>query len=479
MLLVSTGLGVAQTTPRPQSPAEIEQRRAEQEARRRELLSIEERLYSNTAARSRLETEIGSLREDRARLNAALIEATRKAQTLEARISATESRLNVMTDSEGAIRRSLEARRDLIADVLGALQRMGRRPPPAVLVQPEDMLSAVRASILLGAVVPELRQEAETLALDLQEQVRLRERIAADRRALTSEFEGLALERQRLGGLVEARRERETAAGRDIAAEQKQGETLAEQARNLREFLARIETELATASRLAEEARKTLESQAREARERMAALAFRDPARLQPKIAFAEARGLLPMPVSGEILARFGAGEGANLSRGLTIATQPSAIVSAPADAWVAYAGPYRSFGQLLILNAGSGYYLVLSGLKRIDVTLGQFVLAGEPVGAMGEARDPAIPTAAEANGEQPARAGNTGAGNNGPSGANSASAGNGTATAGVARPDTDRTGVNKSRVDNPALYVEFRKDGVPIDPGPWWAKTDDRRVRG
>jgi septal ring factor EnvC (AmiA/AmiB activator) len=433
------GLALAQTAPRAPTPAEIEQRRAEQEMRRSELHRIEERLSGNASARSRLEAELVALRQDRAQLNAALIEATGKAQALEARIAATEQRLNVLTDSEAALRRSLAARRDLIADVLGALQRMGRKPPPAVLVQPEDMLSAVRASILLGAVVPELRQEAETLALDLQEQVRLRERIAMDRRALTLEFEGLANERQRLSALVEARRGREAATGLDIAAEQKQAETLAAQARSLREFVARIETELATATRLAEEARKALESQAREARERMAALAFRDPARLQPKIAFAEARGMLPLPVSGEILRGYGAGEGANASRGLTIATRPAAIVSAPSDSWVAYAGPYRSFGQLLILNAGGGYYLVLSGLRRIDVTLGQFVLAGEPVGAMGEARDAAALAAAGGGGGTTAATG----------------------------------------IDGPALYVEFRKDGVPIDPGPWWAKQEDRKVRG
>jgi septal ring factor EnvC (AmiA/AmiB activator) len=92
-----------------------------------------------------------------------------------------------------------------------------------------------------------------------------------------------------------------------------------------------------------------------------------------------------------------------------------------------------------LILNAGGGYYLVLSGLKRIDVTLGQFVLAGEPVGVMGETRDAAALAAAGAGG--------------------GTSAANG--------------------IDGPALYVEFRKDGVPIDPGPWWAKQDDRKVRG
>ncbi len=194
---------------------------------------------------------------------------------------------------------------------------------------------------------------------------------------------------------------------------------------------------------MAEEARKALESQSRDARERMAALAFRDPARLQPKIAFGEARGLLPFPVAGQIRRGFGTvdtqGMGQAAQRGILLGTQASALVSAPADAWVAYAGPYRSFGQLLILNAGGGYYVLLAGMKRLDVTLGQFVLAGEPIGVMGEAKE-------------------------------------GLGIWGGISADTVPVPEN---ADEPVLYVEFRKDGVSIDPGPWWAKTDDRKVRG
>lgn len=424
---------------RSEATAEIERRQKEKAARQAELEAIEARISANTAQRARLETEIAELRSDRARLNAALIETTGKAQAAESRIAAIEARLATLTGSEAAIRRSLEGRRGLIAEVLAALQRMGRRPPPAVLVRPEDMLEAVRASILLGAVVPELRQEIHTLAVDLQELLRLRERISEERRAITAELEQLAAERQRLASLVEVRRARETAAGRDIDAERKQAEELSLQAKSLRELVERVEKEIAGARRLAEEARKALESQSREARERMAALAFRDPARLQPKIAFAETRGLLPMPVAGHVARSFGAPEGASTTRGLSISTQPAAIVSAPADCWVAYAGPYRSFGQLLILNAGGGYYIVLSGMSRLDVTLGQFVLAGEPVGAMGDGRDSARPP-------------------------------------GSMLPDSSSNDVSN---DGPVLYVEFRKDGAPIDPSPWWAKSDDRKVRG
>ena len=163
----------------------------------------------------------------------------------------------------------------------------------------------------------------------------------------------------------------------------------------------------------------------------MAQLAFRDPARLAPKAAFQELRGMLPLPVAGSQLRGFGATDEVGApTRGISLSTRHNAVVSSPSDGWVVYAGPFRSFGQLLILNAGNGYYILLAGMQRIDVSLNQFVLAGEPVAVMGETAE--------------AAATNVGAG----------------------------TG-------EPVLYVEFRKDGVSIDPTPWWTKSQGEKVRG
>ena len=88
------------------------------------------------------------------------------------------------------------------------------------------------------------------------------------------------------------------------------------------------------------------------------------------------------------------------------------------------YAGPFRSYGQVLILNAGDGYHIVLAGMERIDAALGQFVLGGEPVAVMGATRLASIG-------------------------------------------DIDHTSAQ------PILYVEFRKDGNSINSAPWWAPTD------
>jgi septal ring factor EnvC (AmiA/AmiB activator) len=315
--------------------------------------------------------------------------------------------------------------------VLAALQRMGRRPPPAVLVRPEDILQAVRTSMLLGAVLPELRAEAETLAGDLAELVRLRDAIVADQEALAREAQELGRDQERLAALMAARQGRLAEAERDMGAERARAAELAAEARTLKELIDGMEREVAAAQKGADEARKASEAQARETRERFAAAAFRDPARLAPKLPFAEARGLLPMPAGGAVLRGFGAPDGyGGSTRGISISTRPRAVVSSPADGWVAFAGPFRSFGRLLIINAGGGYYLLLAGMDQISVEVGQFVLAGEPVATMGQSSS-VVPTAGAVE------------------------------------------------TDAPVLYVEFRKDGGSIDPGPWWSKSQGEKVRG
>jgi septal ring factor EnvC (AmiA/AmiB activator) len=339
--------------------------------------------------------------------------------------------LQALTASEAAIRRSLESRRGVIVEVFAALQRMGRRPPPAVLVRPEDMLEAVRASILLGAVLPELRAETETLSTDLAELVRLKDAIAADRTTLGQELAALRTEQERLSVLVNARQGSLAEVERGAGAERERAAELARQAGTLKDLIDRMESEIAGAQKAAEEARKAAEAQAREVRERFAQAAFRDPARLAPKIPFAEARGLLPRPVSGDIARDFGASDSyGGTTRGISIITRPKAVVVSPADGWVAYAGPFRSFGRLLIINAGGGYYLLLAGMDQISVDVGQFVLAGEPVAIMGQTS--------------------------------------------LVSPAAGAIATN-----DPVLYVEFRKDGGSVDPGPWWAKSQSEKVRG
>lgn len=425
--------------PRAGDPAARAGETLDERARREsDLKAVEEAMSANAESRKRLEAEIAVLKTDRARLNGSLIETAEKLRATEDRIRSLEQRLDGLQNNEGAIRRSLDARRSVIVEVLAALQRMGRRPPPAVLVRPEDMLESVRTSMLLGAVLPELRAETEALATDLAELVALKRIIASDRETLRRELAGLASDQNRLDALVAARQGQLADAEKAFSGQREKATELASQARTLMELIDRMEREGAPRgsedARSTADARSTLESRgAPEAgtRERFAALALRDPARLSPKIPFADARGASPRPVSGEEVRAFGASDGyGGTTRGISITTRPKAVVVSPADGWVAFAGPFRSFGRLLIINAGGGYYILLAGMDHVSVNVGQFVLAGEPVATMGETSPLSIATGAV-------------------------------------------------ETSDPVLYVEFRKDGGSIDPGPWWAKSQSEKVRG
>jgi septal ring factor EnvC (AmiA/AmiB activator) len=271
------------------------------------LKALEADLVESARAREALDREIAEIRSDGARLSAALIKASRRAQATEERIRGLEQRLAPLTGSEAGIRRSLEARRGVVIEVLAALQRIGRRPPPAVLVAPEDMLRALRTAMLLGAVLPELRSEAVTLADDLAELIRLRTAIAADRDVLKGELAALAREKLRLDALVEARQSRGSEIEREARSERERAQGLGLRATSLKELIERMERESSARLETADAAKRGVEARLRESRERFAAAAVRDPARLAPKTPFAEARGLLRRPVAGEVTRGFGA----------------------------------------------------------------------------------------------------------------------------------------------------------------------------
>lgn len=431
LIAVVTTAGVAQEAV-PPPPDEAIRERAQREEK---LQTLERELAAGGESRSRLADEIAAIRADTARLGAALVDVGTRAHATEERIRAGETRLAELARGEAAIRRSLDGRRDLVADILAALQRIGRHPPPALMVRPGDILSAVRSAMLLGAVVPELRQEAERLAGELAERVRLRDLAMAERAALAVETADLAKTQERLNALVDLRRQRLLSREAELAGDRTRADALGREARGLRDLVERLGQDLASARREADTQRAAAEAAALEARDRFAAAAAREPVALTAKIPFGDARGRLSRPAVGMVSRSFGDLDPAGgVMRGISIVTRPRAIVTSCADARVVYAGPFRSYGRLLILNAGDGYYLLLAGMDRVGVEVGQFVLAGEPVGQMGghesgNATSSAAPGAVEGSG--------------------------------------------------PVLYVEFRKDGGPVDPGPWWAKSQGEKVRG
>ncbi|TPL16781.1 murein hydrolase activator EnvC [Mesorhizobium sp. B2-4-10] len=400
-----------------------DQSRAEYEQISKEISLSSERL-------AKLAADIAAVKKDHASITAALIQSAMTEQKLGQDIEDIGAKLEGLKTQQQKIRASLMARRDVLAEVLGALQRMGLNPPPAILVKPDDALSSVRSAILLGAVVPELRQQTDRLLADLKEQTRVTASIEAERARLTAAVGEQTAEKKRLGMLLEAKQKLEADTQAQLSAERQHSEALAAKASSLKELIASLEAQAERNRKAADAAKAAEAGQAggdkaggdKAGGDMTASLPVPEANRLAAAAPFSALQGQIALPVIGRIKRRFGAEDGNGaVMLGDMVATQSGAIVTAPADGNVLYAGPFRSYGQLLILNAGDGYHVVLAGMSRISVATGQSVLAGEPVGAMGEARV-----------------------------ASTSASKNGNAT--------------------PELYVEFRKDGKPVDPAPWWA---------
>lgn len=441
LALIVTGTVTAEEATPPRGIQQIEQERQE---RQRQLESLTGEMRLSEEQLRQIQSQIDAIKRDREELTRQLVETAQTAQAAEARVSAGDARLQQSAAEEARLREALSQRRAVIAELLAALQRLGRNPPPAVVVEPESALKAVRSAILLGAVLPELRGEAEKVLADITRLDELRTRIAAEVADQRRQLASLGEARVRLEMLAEQKKRTQAASEADLEKNRARVEQLVRESRSLTELVARLERDEAVARRAAEQAnraeadRQEAQRQADEQRQidavrnadepdRRTVAALPNPGRLTPAIAFEHAKGLLPMPASGDTLRRFGDEDGlGGTAKGLFVGTRPGAVVTSPADGAVVYAGPFRSYGQIVLVNAGSGYHILLAGMERITVEPGQFVLAGEPVAQMG-ARLLATATAIDIGS------------------------------------------------DRPVLYVEFRKDGATIDPSPWWAETAEK----
>ncbi|MBX5000609.1 murein hydrolase activator EnvC [Rhizobium lentis] len=409
---------------------------AKRDQTRAELETLSKTISLSSDKVSELQQSIASLEKSTQSIRQALIDSAARRKELERRILESEKKLADLGVKEDGIRRSLHERRGLLAEVLAALQRMGRNPPPALLVTPDDALASVRSAILLGAVVPGIRKETDKLAADLASLAALQTASAAEKARLTATMSDGIEEERRMDLLLVENDKLSRSNAAELEAEKKRSEELAGKATSLEGLVASMESEIASvreaaaAARQAEENRKLLTDEQRAQAKALADSGVPDKNRIAPAYPFGELRAKLELPVAGDILRQFGDADGTgHEAMGVTVATNPETVVTAPADGLVVFAGAFRSYGQMIILDAGDGYHLVLSGMDTINTRQGKFVFSGEPLAVMGAKR---------------------------------------VASATALALETDR----------PTLYIEFRKDGKPVDSRPWWTAKDTGKAR-
>jgi septal ring factor EnvC (AmiA/AmiB activator) len=343
------------------------------------LRNLEQAIEENRSRTERIDREADKLERELQQLQRASVDSAARTQMHEDSVTDNEFRLNAFRVEERQKLEALNRRRQSVDTMLAALQRAARVPPEATMVSPGSAVESVRASLLLSAVIPDLVAQSEALKAELAALRQIRSEITARRAGLAGAQQRLEHEQQALERLIERKAKLRDQLVAESTEERRQLAALSASAGDLRNLIDRLEE--------------------RDRRRNVAALAAPRPG----GPAFSRARGTLSLPARGQITQRFGDENPSGLSvRGIVIETRPAAQVIAPFDGRVVFAGDYRRYGQLLIIAHGEGYHSLFAGLGNIDVVVGQWVLAGEPVGRMTQAdgRVPELYVEIRRNGE-------------------------------------------------------------------------------
>jgi murein hydrolase activator len=377
-----------------------------------ELDQIEQSLKSSNEKQAAIAAEIDSAVKSQVEISEKLITLAKGLEDQQQAINKADKKITALSSEAIVIRSDLAAKQDQLSELLAGLQRLELNPPPALVVDPEDVLQALRGAMMFGAVVPAMREQAETLKAQLDRLEVIKSESETAKKNLQDANLAANSSKQELKLLQQQKKNFTITATSDLAAEKLRAETMGAQAKNLKQLLASLE-----AAKIEAETRKSVEAKAREEAEKLKIASM-----ASPPLALSDQRGKLNYPVQGDIFKQFGDDNGLGSPlEGVAVATVAGQNVVSPVDGRIEFAGQFRSYGKLLILNAGEGYLVLLAGMNQISAEIGQSIRAGEPVGMMGD----------------------------GPSS--------------VALIGGD------AEMARPVLYVEFRKNNEPVDPSPWW----------
>jgi septal ring factor EnvC (AmiA/AmiB activator) len=392
----------------------------------RSLETVEQSLGQAQEKSKRLKDQAGKIDKQLVALRRRAVSIAAKARNHEETMLQLTDRLATFEKRRSTIEKSLKTERAGLAAMLAALQRIALNPPIAMIALPESPLDTIRSGLLLRGLVPVVEMRARRLRTRLGELAALSDAVGTAREKLANESQLLIRERQILAALVRDRAKiaRTTRANQRRA--QQRAARLGREASTLRDLIARL-----TAARPAIEVPPEQKSTPEAARE----LQPPEPAerRAEPEIASITVIPDAPLlrrnkgsilPVVGTLVRRFGRkDETGARTRGIAVSAANGATVISPRRGQVVFAGPFKGLGKLLIIEIGRKYHLLIGGMERIDVAVGEPVMAGEPVGIMSG--------------------------------------------------DVNKT---TSKETSNTLYLELRRNGRPINPMPWLSARRDRK---
>jgi murein hydrolase activator len=298
-----------------------------------------------------------------------------RVQEAEAGIAAAEARLAIATREQAILREELGREQQPAVHLTAALQQLSRRPIALSMLRPGSIAEAVYLRAMLDSAVPEIHARTAGLRARLAQSRRLHEEARAAAQSLRDEEARLSERQQALATIESRQRLASREAGGAAAREAERALALAEQARDLDTLVGELDRAGELRARLAALPGPVM----RPSRPEEARIASLPPAPLDVPESAPPAPYLLP--VTGRTVAGFGARQGAGTSNGLTVAPRPGAQVVAPAAGRVVFAGPYRGYGRIVIIEHRGGWTSLVTGLARADVAVGEQLVAGAPIG--------------------------------------------------------------------------------------------------
>jgi murein hydrolase activator len=338
-----------------------------------------------------LEKAAGAAAREVSDIDADLLEAAADSTRREEAASSAETRLVSLSQDLDLARQRLTSDQKALDDLLAALMTFGSRRPPALAASPQDTGAAVRAAILMSDAAPALTQRAAQLKTRIADLNRLTAETRAEQARLTHEETALAARREEIAALAAEKRISSASLATETAAVRAETTRLAAEAETLRDLLDGLAKAAPTTPGLkprmpTADPKKPPGKSSQKPRELPSASPSpAAPVGTAPGVASAKPVS----PAAGTKVRGFGQPMPGGRAEGLTLATRAAAQVIAPLDARVQYAGVFRTYGLMVILDVGGDVLVIVSGLDALYPQAGQWVLAGEPIGRMADRKSP------------------------------------------------------------------------------------------
>ncbi|PHZ84388.1 murein hydrolase activator EnvC family protein [Paremcibacter congregatus] len=350
------------------------------------LQDMREKINATSAKAMDLEQQAQGVDEEINELRKTLVTAAQNIRSTASDAQEAEQSLKELNDQEVLLENSLEGRKHQMAKTLAAMQRLSQQPAELVAYRPDKAVNRLRSAGLLNTLLPELEKRAETIQNDIVELDALRDKISREREELKTILATLTEEQLEMNRLMEKRHKQREALRLATREERRKLRKFAKEAKNLQELIAKIEQEAREREKAAKEAARRLAQKPNTAKNTPPPGSARAKLRNLPQapVAFAQAKGTMPLPAQGVIRTPYGARTTDGKSAaGISIHTLPQAMVVSPYEGRIVFAGKFRTYGQMLIIAHGQEYHTLLAGITRLDAEVGQWVLKGEPIGQM------------------------------------------------------------------------------------------------